>query len=288
MRYITKMRPLLTYLIFVLGLFSIFMFGCQTEPEPEKQGTTSVETDSWELIFEDEFNDLEAWNIWYGGAFNNEIQLYRGEQLSIDGSVLRIKAKRQNITGPSLPIDPSPKEFEYVSARIESKQLYGPSNQEGESAYRFMARIKLPFGHGMWPAFWTYGDPWPTQGEIDILEARGTETHEFGSNIFYGPDEGISINHDTEVRYKVKDNLTEDFHIFEMIWYADSIQIKLDSELLQSYHASDNNNIDKLFGKKQKIVLNTAVGGWYFKDDESANYADSSMMEVDWVRVYKK
>lgn len=275
-------------ILFSSILIFILLLGCKAEKPSSSQQPSSTNTNKWELVFEDEFNELSSWNIWYGGAFNNEIQLYREEQIRLDEGKLKIFAQRKEITGPAKPFDATPTNFKYVSGRIESKQTYGPSKKEGESEYRFMARIKLPFGHGMWPAFWTYGDPWPTEGEIDILEARGSETDRFSSNIFYGPENGISINHDTEVKHSIGQNLTEDFHVYEMIWRANSIDILLDDKLLHSYQANSNNNIDKLFGKKQKIVFNTAVGGWFFQDKNSSNFADSSIMEVDWLRVYKR
>ncbi len=273
-------------LFFIISIF--FFLGCNTEKNPDSQNSPSKDTDSWNLVFEDEFNSLSAWNIWYGGAFNNEIQLYKEEQLSLDNGILKINALRKAVIGPSMPFDTTPKNFEYVSGRVESKQTFGPSDENGEREYKFMARIKLPFGHGMWPAFWSYGDPWPTQGEIDILEARGGETKMFSSNIFYGPTDGVNINRNTEAKHNMGQNLTEDFHVFEMIWRADSIDILFDNKLIYTYKASSTNNIDNLFGKKQKIVLNTAVGGWFFADQNSSNYADSSTMEIDWVRVYKK
>lgn len=277
---------------FVVSLFTsaIFFFaGCNTKKKLIEQNDLSVTTDSWTLVFEDEFDNLSSWNIWYGGAFNNEIQLYREEQLSIADGVLTISASRETVKGPNKPFDQTPRNFEYVSGRIESKQLYGPSDRDGERAYRVMARLKLPSGHGMWPAFWTYGDPWPTQGEIDILEARGSEPNTFSSNIFYGPKAGVSINKHTEVKHAIgEQNLTKDFHIYEMIWRANSIDILFDNKLIHTYKANSNNNISELFGKKQKIVFNTAVGGWYFSDTNFSNFADSSTMQVDWVRVYKK
>lgn len=271
-------------LILIL-LFPLFT-GCQDDKNSETH--SSQESETWTLVFEDEFEDLSGWNIWTGGAFNNEIQMYTGEQLSLDSGILTIHALRKNITGPSKPFDSTSVDFEYVSGRIESKETYGPSNEEGEQAYRFMARIKLPAGHGMWPAFWSYGDPWPTHGEIDILEARGAEPTRFSSNIYYGVEDGININHDTEAKHDIGLDLTEEFHKYEMIWSADSIEILFDGERIHRYTSSSNNNINNLVGKKQKLVFNTAVGGWFFADQNSANYADSSSMEIDWVRVYRK
>ena len=249
---------------------------------------TPADTSSWNLVFEDEFDDLSSWNVWYGGAFNNEIQLYREEQLSVDNSILTINALRASVSGPTDPYNATPKEFEYVSGRIESQEVYGPSDEEGEREYKFAARIKLPNGHGMWPAFWSYGDPWPTQGEIDVLEARGGEPDVFQSNIFYGTSPNVNINQNTEAVHSVGQDLTADFHVYEMIWRENSIDILFDEELIHTYTANSDNNISSLFGKEQKIVLNTAVGGFFFPDQNSSNYADSASMEVDWVRVYKR
>ncbi len=245
--------------------------------------------ESWDLVFEEEFeNDLDSWNIWNSGAFNEEIQYYRAEQLSLNDGLLNISIERKSITGPTLPTDDEPKDFEYVSGRIESKSLFAPTDTDGEREYRFVARIKLPSGHGMWPAFWTYGSPWPTRGEIDIIEFRGGERDRYISNLFYGPRPGKSINTNTVAKHQIGRDLTADFHNYEMIWKADSIDILFDGKLLHSYQANETNNISEFFGKPQMIVLNTAVGGWFFEDRNSANYSDTATMQVDWVRVYKR
>jgi len=270
--------------IFLMLISFFIVTGCASRDERQEQVN-----EPWNLIFEDDFNDdLSFWNVWYGGAFNEEIQLYRPEQLSIDNGILKINVQRENISGPTSIFDSTPKSFEYVSGRIESKELFGPSNIDGNREIRFAARIKLPFGHGMWPAFWSYDDPWPTQGEIDILEARGGEPLEYQSNIFYGSTPNINTNQGTERVYEIGQDLTSAYHTYEMIWRSNSIDIIFDDQLLYTYQANNNNNINNLFDKKQKIVLNVAVGGIFFIDQNLNNYADSSTMEIDWVKVYKR
>jgi len=270
--------------IFLMLISFFIVTGCASRDERQEQVN-----EPWNLIFEDDFNDdLSFWNVWYGGAFNEEIQLYRPEQLSIDNGILKINVQRENISGPTSIFDSTPKSFEYVSGRIESKELFGPSNIDGNREIRFAARIKLPFGHGMWPAFWSYDDPWPTQGEVDILEARGGEPLEYQSNIFYGSTPNINTNQGTERVYEIGQDLTSAYHTYEMIWRSNSIDIIFDDQLLYTYQANNNNNINNLFDKKQKIVLNVAVGGIFFIDQNSNNYADSSTMEIDWVKVYKR
>ena len=257
--------------------------------KPGSGGEEPQPTGPWNLVFEDDFNtDLSAWNIWEGGAFNEEIQLYTGSQVRVSGGILNIAVKRQNVSGATSIYDATPKNFEYLSGRIESKALYGPSSTDGERQYRFEARIQLPSGNGMWPAFWTYGDPWPTQGEIDILEARGNEPFAYQSNIFYGPRANRSVTRTTEVHYTVGADLTADYHVYAMVWASNFIEIYLDDQLMHTYVANRDNQVANLFGKKEKIVLNTAVGGLFFQDRNSANYANEALMEVDWLRVYKR
>ena len=274
---------------FLLGLFLIGTIGCKEQNQTTKASENPESSSDWTLIFEEEFNeDLSQWNAWNSGAFNEEIQLYQAGQLSLQEGILKIHIVRDSVMGETNIYDPSIKSFEYRSGRIESKELFGPSENAGENTYRFMARIKLPSGHGMWPAFWTYGDPWPTKGEIDILEAWGGRPQEYLTNLFYGPTEGISINTETDVLQEVGTDVTASFHLYEMIWSKNSIEIYFDQERIHTYTASDSNNIEHFFGKKHKVVLNTAVGGIFFDDRNSQNYVDNSVMEVDWVKVYKR
>ncbi len=278
----------------LLCLQILCFVACNNEDTPaevEEEEEQEVIIGEWELSFEEDFSgDLSLWNIWEGGAFNEEIQLYRENQLSISNGILTITAQRDNVNGATNPFDATPKSFEYVSARIESKELFGPTLVNGNREIRMMASIKLPSGNGMWPAFWSYGDPWPTQGEIDILEARGSTPLEFQSNLFYGPTANINVNQGNEKVYDIGQNLTEEFHIYEMIWTANSIQILFDGQVQHTYLADSNNNISNMLNKQQMVVLNTAVGGLFFSNNnqDSANYADTATMEVDWVKVYSR
>ncbi|MEM8926811.1 MAG: glycoside hydrolase family 16 protein [Bacteroidota bacterium] len=276
-----------------LYLLLLILVGFGTSCKRQQSSAMATEdlrdVEKWTLIFEEDFDqDLGQWNAWNSGAFNEEIQLYRPEQLSLEKGILKINIKREAVSGAATISDPSIKDFEYVSGRIESKVQFGPSDQEGQNAYRFLARIKLPAGHGMWPAFWTYGDQWPTRGEIDILEAWGGRPNEYLTNLFFGTEEGININSGTDILHKMGMDLTSNFHIYEMIWQENNVRIYFDEKLIHTYMANDSNNIEHFFGKKHKVVLNTAVGGTFFKDRDSDKYVDSSTMEIDWVKVYKR
>jgi beta-glucanase (GH16 family) len=258
----------------------------------ENEGGGNANTNDWTLVFEEEFdgNNLDEWNIWSGGAFNNEIQLYNQEQLNIENGLLTILAQKKPVTGDSSPFDTTPKNFDYVSGRIECKTLFGPSDAEGEREYRIISRIKLPSGNGMWPAFWTYTDPWPTKGEIDILEARGNQTNRFQSNIFYGTEVNVPLNknEDTAKSHQLDVNLALNFNTYELIWKANSLEILFDGQLLHTYNADSKNFVAELFGNKHQIVLNLAVGGGFFEGVNPNGFVNTSFMQVDWVKVYKR
>ncbi len=126
-----------------------------------------------ELVMQDEFdadgapdNSIWGYNIGTGnnGWGNNELQYYtdRSENVKVENGALVITAKEESFNGSS-----------YTSARLLTKGLF-------DQAYgRFEARIQLPYGQGIWPAFWLLGandqEDWPQIGEIDIMEYRGQE-----------------------------------------------------------------------------------------------------------------
>jgi beta-glucanase (GH16 family) len=157
---------------------------------------------------------------------------------------------------------------------------------------RFEARIKLPTGRGLWPAFWmlptdrAYGD-WPKSGEIDILEQVG-----------YDPNT-INISTHCEAFYfklgnqktatKVVPTATSDFHIYRVDWtpYAVRGYIDQDSTPVFEYTNKSLGYSTWPFDKNFHMLLNVAVGG----DWGGAKGIDDSIfpakMAVDYVRYYK-
>lgn len=210
--------------------------------------------------------------------------------MRIQNGILTIHAEKKVVNGATSPFDATIKEFQYVSGRLESKDQFGPSNIEGEVEYRIVSRIKLPSGNGMWPAFWTYSNPWPTKGEIDILEARGNQTTRFQSNIFYGTEVNIPLtkNEETSRSHELNINLTSHFHIYELIWKAKTLEVLFDGQLKHTYNADSKNFVENLFGNKHQMVLNLAVGGGFFEGVNASSFSNSASMQIDWVKVYKK
>jgi beta-glucanase (GH16 family) len=236
----------------------------------------------WTKVFEDNFDtDLAKWNIWTGGAFNNELQYYQPSNLEIANGKLIITAKKETVTGVINPYSSTEKAFNYTSGRIETKTLF--SANETTPRVRLMARIKLPAGIGMWPAFWSYGADWPAQGEIDFIEARGQETGKYHTNYFYGTTAGSNLVTGASATISADNDLSTCYHVYELIWEQDKLISLLDGKVVEA--KTSGGYIASLFGKQEMIVLNLAVGGDFFTGLDP-DTIEPNAMAVDWVKVY--
>ncbi|WP_298340802.1 glycoside hydrolase family 16 protein [uncultured Algibacter sp.] len=220
------------------------------------------------------------------GWGNNEQQYYtnRTENVLVEDGVLKIIARQESFEGSS-----------YTSGRIITKgrfeQKYG----------RFEARIKLPWGTGMWPAFWMVGDDsngdiWPEIGEIDIMENRGQEPTLISASV-HGPGycgnqvicESGAITKEYEL---TNDRFDTDFHIFGVEWGPNYINYYVDDVLYNQITPEDleEEDIDEsnwVFNdRKFYIILNVAVGG-NFAGNADPNIPYPQIMEVDYVRAYQ-
>jgi beta-glucanase (GH16 family) len=242
---------------------------------------TAVLAAGYTKQFEDDFDtDLGKWNIWTGGAFNNELQYYQAGNLQLQNGDLVITAKKETVTGATTPFDATQKTFNYTSGRIECKTNISASTATPK--VRIVARIKLAPGYGMWPAFWSYGDPWPTQGEIDIIEARGQEPFNYQTNYFYGRAANRNLVKNQVGFITSSVNLTTCYHVYEMIWSQNSLTSLLDGNIIET---KTGGYIPNLFGKTERIVLNLAVGGNFFSNLNPAQITTGSMY-VDFVKVF--
>jgi beta-glucanase (GH16 family) len=231
--------------------------------------------------FEDNFDtDLSQWNVWTGGAFNNELQYYQAGNMEVQNGNLVITARNETVTGVTNPFDATQKTFNYTSGRIECKTNISASTATPK--VRIVARVKLASGYGMWPALWSYGDPWPTQGEIDIIEARGQEPFKYQTNYFYGRAANRNLVKNQVGFITSSVNLTTCYHVYEMIWSQNSLTSLLDGNVIET---KSGGYIPNLFGKTERIVLNLAVGGNFFSNLNPAQITTGSMY-VDFVKVF--
>lgn len=262
-------------------------------PEPAACGYqyTADDAKGWSLVFDENFDkDLEKWTIWRGGAYNNELQNYKAENLILKNGHLYIHAKQEFSSGSTNPQDGTNKNFEYTSGRIETKELYTATNN---NSIKMVARIQQPLGEGNWSAFWSYGDPWPTKGEIDIMEYRGGAPNKFQSVYHYGRNTNqLQTNADINNFYYQtpagQKDLASCFYVYELEWSKGRLDIKLDGKLLKSFTEEKNAFISEFIDKPEKVVLNLAIGGGFFQNLDKSKIPANSAMIVDWVKVYKK
>jgi beta-glucanase (GH16 family) len=237
-------------------------------------------------VFEDDFGGTALdgrWKIWNGGAFNNELQLYQGANLSLADGQLRIDARSGTATGPVDPWSSTTKTFSYTSGRIESATTFSSGRTTPE--VRMAARILMPSSYGLWPAFWSYGDPWPTQGEIDVVEARSHVPAAYQTNYFYGRRSGVNLVRGKEGLVNLWSTATMATcpHIYEVVWTKTSLTFYLDGTPVD---IKTGDYIPNMFGKRQKVVLNLAVGGNFLAPLTQA--IEPGTMVVDWVKVFTR
>jgi beta-glucanase (GH16 family) len=232
-------------------------------------------------VFHEDFGgDLSQWSIWNGGAWNEELQLYQAGNLTLSAGLLSITARREDAEGPTNPYDPTPATFGYTSGRIESLQHFSASRETPN--VRFSARLLLPAGYGMWPAFWTYGDPWPTQGEIDIMEARGNEPFAYQTAYWYGRRAGVNTVRNSESTVTSAVSLASCWHVYEVIWSETDLTYLFDGTVVA---VKSGGSVGSMFRKSQRVTLNLAVGGLFFPGLDPAAI-QTGTLQADWVKVF--
>ena len=266
---------------------------------------SKAQEDGWKLVWSEEFEqdgrlDTTVWNYEHGFVRNHEDQWYQSENAYQKNGKLVIEARREDAgrknpgyEAGSTDWRKSREHIVYTSASVNTagkrEFLYG----------RFEVRAKIPTAGGAWPAIWLLGSgmPWPSCGEIDMMEYYriGGVPHIlanacWGDSIPYHAvwnTKRIPFTHFTGRDAKWADK----FHTWRMDWDENSIKLYLDDELLNEIPLSTtvNGSIGlgtNPFRKPQYILLNLALGG-----DNGGEIADEAFpmkYEIDYVRVYQK
>lgn len=249
----------------------------------EQDNSQKLEERNWKETWSDNFDgpagqlpDATKWafdiGTGDGGWGNAELQSYTNnpENVSLDGQGnLVITAIRSG--------------NQFTSARIKTQGLFA------QKYGRFEARLKTPYGPGMWPAFWMLGDnittvPWPQCGEIDIMELRGQEPHIIHGTI-HGP--GYSGGNPITKSYALMNGrFDSDYYVYAIEWDQDKIDFFVNEYLYQRISRADVPG-ECVYNQPFFILLNVAVGGNYvgFPTDQTPF---PQKMTVDYVRVYQK
>lgn len=247
---------------------------------PPPTATLAWERPGWTLVWHDEFEgeslDLANWtyDLGGGGWGNNELEYYtnRPENARLENGFLVIEARAERYLHRN-----------YTSARLKTQGLhawmYG----------RFEARMQLPYGQGVWPAFWLLGEDinrsgWPACGEIDIMEFIGRQPDRVYGTV-HGP--GYSGGAGVGSSFIFPAGMPSDgFHVYAIEWEPQEIRWYVDDT--QYFAVTPEDLPGKwVYDHPFFIILNLAIGGnWPGAPDETTVFPQ--FLRVDYVRVYQR
>lgn len=276
------------------SLSLLILAACSSSPPPR---VTAPETPTtpreWVLVWSDEFDgpagarvDSTKWVTETGGHGwgNQERQYYTtsAENASLDGQGNLVITARAEPAGTAL-------QCWYGACRFTSARLKTMGKFE-QTYGRFEARLRVPRGQGIWPAFWMLGNDidrvgWPRSGEIDIMEHIGREPN-FVYGTVHGP--GYSGSSGISGRYTFASDVADEFHIFAVEWLPGEMNWFVDG---RQYHRVTPQSLPSgggwVFDHPFFLLLNLAVGGAW-PGDPDATTVMPQRFTIDYVRVYRR
>ncbi len=275
-----------------------FLAACGTDvtpiaPTPEP---TATPASPWQLLWSEEFDgpagtlpDPNKWKFDLGGRGwgNQEWEYYtnKPENVSLDGQgtllLTALQVAEDDTRGLACWYGPC----RFTSARILTQDRF-------EFTYgRVEARLKIPYGQGIWPAFWMLGadimsQGWPNCGEIDIMENIGREPDTVHGTV-HGPGYSGANGISGSFQLPNGQRLSDDFHLFAIEWEPEMIRWTIDDI---PYFTLTPDSLPTgqqwVFDHSFFLILNVAVGGtWPGYPDDTTTFPQS--MAVDYVRVYQ-
>lgn len=265
-----------------------FVLGCQSEASEKEVSSTEnpvtttpvvQEPEELELVWSDEFDgttlDVDNWTFELGdgcpnlcGWGNNELQVYTDQNHRLEDGMLIVSARKDG-------------EGNFTSTRIITKG-------KREFQYgRIEARIKVPTGTGLWPAFWALGNDidtnsWPDCGEIDIMEYVGRKPGEVFTSVHTRSSFGNTVN----TQITPYPGIEDDFHVYSIEWNDAFIDFFLDENRVYRYAPQFQNQETWPFNKPFFLLINLAIGG-NFGGDVSNSLEFPRDYFIDYVRVYQ-
>ena len=237
----------------------------------------------YDVAWYDEFDgnslDTSLWTVSNTNQPTNfSRQDYLPSQVSVSGGSLRILS--ENIPSRGLP---------YRSGLVQSTAI----QKEG----RWDIRAKLPTSTGMWPAIWLLSDtnvtPWPSGGEIDIMENRGNEPNTTSAAFHWGENGNGVYRHEfvdraqTAVHNSVLQNYHDSFHTYSVEWDSDQLRFYVDDVHHWTIRDDNVENFISTEAGAMRLILNTAIGG-LFLDNPDNTTVWPQVFEIDYVHAYTK
>lgn len=232
------------------------------------------------LVWSDEFDggNINSSNWTYdlgaSGWGNNEWQNYTSSpsNSSVSDGFLTITARQEG--------------GGYTSARMKSLDL-----QEFQFG-RIDFRAKMPEGQGIWPALWMLGSNfpeggWPQCGEIDVMELVGHQPSTVHGTAHWGSSWNVHQYNGGEISLPGGAKFSDAFHLFSIVWEANSITWYMDDQPYYNINSSQMNGQPYPFNAPFFFIMNIAVGGtWPGYPDASTQFPQT--MVVDYVRVFQQ
>lgn len=239
---------------------------------------------AWNDEFTDSSLNLDKWDFQIGngvnGWGNNELQFYTSNQNNYELSEGLLKI---------VPLyDPSHEQI-YTSSKLVTKNKFN-----FKSPGIISIKFKVPQGQGLWPAIWMmptdsmFGG-WPRSGEIDLMEARGSNSQQVLSTLHY-----FQNGHKFQGNEFNATNFNEEFHNIDLVWNKEKISFYIDKKYLV-FETSLNSTLGELypFNEDFYLILNVAIGGNFVKEPVPSEICsptvcdDSQKLIIDYVRYYK-
>ena len=275
--------------IFIIGFSSLHAF------QPSIKDTKNFLKPELNLVWQEEFSDsklnTDKWAFQLGngaeygiaGWGNNELQFYTdsSDNFELSNGMLKI-----------IPLYNKDSSKTFTSVKLVTKDLVNFT-----SPGVLEVKFKIPKGQGLWPAIWMMPEKnrfggWPKSGEIDLMEARGSNTNEVLSTLHFFQNGHRLLG--SEYKVSNENNFNQNFHIITLIWGIDKISFYINNQFLV-YEGS----LTKLLGAKYPfnesfyLILNTAIGGDFVKAPKPNeicsldNCDDSKKFIVDYIRYYQ-
>ena len=266
--------------LLVFGALAFTATSCGFLPEDEENKI--VDKSGLKLVWSDEFDSgttpsTSKWTkeIWNPGKVNNEKQYYTDSEKTayISDGTLKIKAYKEN--------------GNWYSARIKT---------EKKASWKyglFEAKIKMPAGNGVWPAFWmmpedsAYGT-WPRSGELDIMEysPSTTKTRAYSTVHHSASESQASTDSYKSLGGKELPDAASAWHTYSLRWTEDYVEAFIDGASIGSKYYNDGKGwVNWPYDKPYYIILNLAMGGTLGGAIDSS--LTEAVFEIDYVRVYQ-
>jgi beta-glucanase (GH16 family) len=227
---------------------------------------TTSQTNTRVLFFDDFRSgelDRSKWNVRItGNIYNNEQQAYVDSVATISiaaedevpganqsALVIRPQYRPDYISAEGYP-------FDFISGRIDTRDKF--DFRYGSAA----ARMLLPSGAGLWPAFWINGhENWPASGEIDVMEYVGER--DWVSSAVHGPEYSGEAGLVNKLFFPTGEDATA-WHVYSVDWQPDSLLFKVDGRTTYRVTRQMTDFFGRwVFDNNKHLILNFALGGTY-------------------------